>query len=98
KFPGTAVPLLIAAMRARGAKGPYKAKIAGGASMFGQLIPAGGVNMGERNVAATRKALETAGIPLLGDDTGGDHGRSVYLDVATGRVLVKSLKRGDKRL
>lgn len=98
KFPGTAVPLLLAEMKRLGARGPIQAKIAGGASMFGQLIPAGGVNMGERNVAATKKALETAGIPVVADDTGGDYGRSVYLDAATGRVLVRSLKKGERTL
>ena len=33
------------------------AKIVGGASMFGQLVSATGVNVGERNIAATREAL-----------------------------------------
>lgn len=98
KFPDTAVPLLVGEMRKLGARGPLQAKIVGGASMFGSLIAAGGINMGERNVAATRRALQAAGIALVGDDTGGDYGRSVYLDVATGRVLVRSLKRGDRTL
>ena len=71
------------------------ARIAGGASMFSQLLPAGGVNMGERNVEATRRALEKAGIPIIAQDTGGDFGRSVYFSVADGRVVVRSLKRGE---
>ena len=98
KFPGTAVPMLVAEMRRLGSRGAIQAKIVGGASMFGQLLPAGGINMGERNVVATRRVLEAAGIPVVADDTGGDYGRSVYLDVATGRVLVRSLKRGDRTL
>ena len=98
KFPNTAVPMLVDEMRRIGSRGALQAKIVGGASMFGQLLPAGGVNMGERNVVATRRALEQAGIPIVADDTGGDHGRSVYLDVATGRVLVKSLRKGDRTL
>ena len=98
KFPGTAVPMLVAEMRRQGARGALQAKIVGGASMFGALLPAGGINMGERNVAATRRALAAAGIPVVGDDTGGDYGRSVYLDVGSGRVLVRSLRRGDRTL
>ena len=98
KFPDTAVPLLVGEMRRLGARGALQAKIVGGASMFGALLPAGGTNMGERNVAATRRALQVAGIPIVADDTGGDYGRSVYLDVATGRVLVRSLRRGDRSL
>ena len=98
KFPDTAVPLLVAEMRRLGSRGPLQAKIVGGASMFGQLLPSGGINMGERNVQATRRALQAAGIPLVAEDVGGDYGRSVYLDVRTGRVLVRSLKRGDRTL
>lgn len=98
KFPDTAVPLLITEMRRLGARGALQAKLVGGASMFGALLPAGGINMGERNVLATRRALEVAGIRVVAEDTGGDYGRSVYLDVQTGRVLVRSLRRGDRTL
>ena len=95
KFPGTVVPLLVAELKRLGSRGPITARIAGGASMFSQLLPAGGVNMGERNVEATRRALEKAGIPIIAQDTGGDFGRSVYFSVADGRVVVRSLKRGE---
>lgn len=94
KFPETAVPLLLDEMQALGARGQIRAKIAGGSSMFGSLIPANGVNIGERNIVATREALAASGIPLVAEDTGGDHGRSVYLHVDEGRVLVRSIKRG----
>ena len=98
KFPGTAVPLLLEEMRKLGARGPFTAKIAGGASMFGALIPAGGINMGERNVVSARQALSEAGIPLAAQDVGGDYGRSVYFHLDDGRVLVRSLKSGDRAL
>ena len=98
KFPGTAVPLLLEEMKKLGSRGPYTAKIAGGSSMFGALIPAGGINMGERNVAASRQALADAGISLSGQDVGGDYGRSVYFHLEDGRVLIRSLKSGDRAL
>lgn len=98
KFPATAVPLLLDAMRVRGSTGAVSAKIVGGASMFASLLPFNGINIGERNVAATREALELARIPLLAHDTGGDYGRSVYLHLNDGRVFVRSLKMGDRVL
>ena len=98
KFPGTAVPLLLEEMKKLGARGPYTAKIAGGSSMFGALLPAGGINMGERNVLSARQALSEAGIPLAAQDVGGDYGRSVYFHLDDGRMLVRSLKSGDRAL
>jgi chemotaxis protein CheD len=98
KFPTTAVPLLVEEMRKLGSRGPYVAKLIGGSSMFGALLPAGGINMGERNVISSRLALDTAGIRLAGEDVGGDYGRSVYFHAVDGRVLVRSLKTGDREL
>jgi chemotaxis protein CheD len=95
KFASTAVPLLLEEMRALGARGPVTAKLVGGASMFAQLLPSSGINMGERNVEAARQALAEARIPIAAQDTGGEHGRSVYLHVADGRVDVRSIRKGD---
>lgn len=98
KFAETAVPLLLAEMRKLGANGNVEAKIVGGASMFGSLLPSGGVNMGERNVIATREVLAAHSIPITGEDVGGDFGRSVYFDLKDGRVRVRSLKKGESVL
>ena len=98
KFPSTAVPLLVEEMRRRGASAGITAKIAGGASMFASLIPAGGINMGERNAMATRQALEDAGVPLIAEDIGGEHGRSVYFHLRDGRLEIRSLKIGNSVL
>ena len=96
KFAGTAVPLLIERMKELGARGgSLCAKIAGGASMFTSLLPAGGLQIGERNLIATRAALAGARIPILGEDVGGSHGRSVYFHVSTGEVVVKSVVKGN---
>ena len=95
KFPSTAVPLLCERMQALGARtGRMRAKIVGGASMFTSLLSATGLQIGERNVVATRAALEHAGIPIVGQEVGGDYGRSVYFDVHDGSVTIKSLRAG----
>ena len=98
KFPSGAVPLLLAEMRGLGSQGSVAARLVGGASMFASLLPTGGVNIGERNVAASRAALAAAGVPLLGEDVGGDYGRSVYFHLTDGRVEVHSLKAGRRVL
>ncbi len=100
KFPETIVPLMLDEMRQLGSAPDARisAKIVGGASMFGQLVSGTGINVGERNVAATRDVLASANIPLLAEDTGLDYGRSVYFHLDDGRVEVRSLKKGDRVL
>ena len=98
KFPETIVPVMLEEMRRLGSSpsAAISAKIVGGASMFGQLSAGSGINIGERNVAATRDVLAAANIPLLAEDTGLDYGRSVYFHLDDGRVEVRSLRKGDR--
>ena len=99
KFPTTAVPLLLSEMQQLGAKRERViAKIVGGASMFGNLMPSGGINIGERNVTAVREVLALSNVPITAEDTGSDYGRSVYLFLADGRVEVRSLRKGSRVL
>lgn len=95
KFPQTAVPRLLEMMAARGAS-PRRivARIAGGASMFANLAPVGTIQMGERNVVATRQVLNQLGLPLVAEDVGADYGRTVRLFVDAGRVEVSSVAHG----
>ena len=97
KFASTAVPLLLEEMAALGATGPYVAKLIGGAGLFGQLLATGG-NVGKRNVEASRAALGHARVALAAEDVGGDEGRSVSFDVATGKVRVRSVRGGERVL
>ena len=92
KFPETAVPLLIERLKGLGAD-PRRlvAKLAGGASMFGQLVTPGTIQMGERNLLASRSALRDAAIPILRESVGGERGRSVRFHVKDGRVEIRSV-------
>ena len=96
RFAATAVPELLRRLEDEGAQRPaVRAKIAGGASMFAGLSPNGVAAMGRRNVDAVRLALERLAIPLLGEDIGGNWGRTVYFDVGTGRLTVTNVLRDD---
>jgi chemotaxis protein CheD len=95
KFPETAVPFLLDRMREAGAvPRRVRARLAGGASMFASLSSPAVAAVGERNLVATREALERAGIPLVGEDTGKDYGRSVYAYLDSGRMEVRSYAHG----
>lgn len=95
KFPQTAIPLLLEEMTGIGARASrITARLAGGASMFTNLQPAGTVQMGERNLVATRAALGHHNIPLVGSAVGGDYGRTIRLFVDDGRIEVSTVRRG----
>ena len=96
KFAATAVPLMVEELAAMGGRaGRLEARLVGGASMFTTLMVPGSLNMGERNVRAAREALRQAGIPILGEEVGGDYGRSVRFTVGEGRTVVSSVGRPD---
>lgn len=99
RFPETAVPYLVGELAALGAAPErLRARLVGGASMFASLSAPGVAQMGERNVQASRQALKAARIPLVAEDTGKDYGRSVYFDVAAGRVEIRSVQHGTREL
>lgn len=91
RYAATAPAVLLEQLEAAGAdRAAIRARLVGGASMFMALSPPGSVQVGERNIVAAREALRGAGLPLVGEATGGGHGRNVALDLSTGRVLVTS--------
>jgi chemotaxis protein CheD len=99
KFPQTAVPRLLELMAADGAQ-PRRitARLAGGASMFAALVPPGSIQMGERNLVASREVLNTHQVPLVGEAVGGDFGRTVRFRVCDGRVQISTVSHGIQQL
>ena len=97
RYASSAVPLLLEEMQALGASGPFSASLVGGAALFGPLLAFGG-SVGARNVVAARAALAAARVPVLGEDVGGESGRTVSFDVSTGSVKVKSVRGGERDL
>jgi chemotaxis protein CheD len=66
--------------------------------MFANLVPAGSMQMGDRNVIASREVLQQLAIPIVGEAVGGQEGRSVWFHVAEGRLLVRSVGHGVQTL
>ena len=99
KFPQTAVPRLLELMAQQGASSRrITARLAGGASMFAALAAPGTIQMGERNLVASRQSLRQHGVALVGEATGGDYGRTVKMWVADGRVEISSVWHGTQTL
>jgi chemotaxis protein CheD len=98
KFASTALPVMLRRMRELGAGSDVQARLVGGANMFPALLSPGTVSLGARNIAAARAACAQHGIAVVAEDVGGGHGRSAYLDVGQGTLLVRSMRAGDVTL
>jgi chemotaxis protein CheD len=93
RYVPTALPLLVERVVASGGqRSRLRARLAGGAVMFPALLTSGMSGLGPRNTEAARALLEELKIPVLGEDVGGHHGRSVYLHLSDGRLIVKSAR------
>jgi chemotaxis protein CheD len=93
KFGDTAVPAMLDALTKAGAQRfRLQCKIAGGAAVL--AIGGGGSlpKIGERNIEAVKTALAKANIRILGEQTGGNMGRTVRLEPSSGRVLVRTVR------
>ena len=96
QFADTAIATLLGGLEQLGSRPQdLVAKIAGGASMFASYTDSS-TGIGAQNIQGTKHLLARAGIPLVGWDVAGHHGRSVEFHLATGRVTVKALGLKDR--
>ncbi len=100
KFADTGIKKLYDDMIKAGAnKSRIVAKIAGGAKMFAlKNAASSSINIGERNVAASKAMLQELRIPLLAEDTGLNYGRTVILDSNTGDYIIRSVGKDTKTI
>jgi chemotaxis protein CheD len=89
KFIDSGLDAFLKAVEARGAAMNRSIlKAAGAAAM---LTVGGGLAIGKRNADAIHTALAERGLALTAASLGGTAGRTVQLEVADGRFLIKSL-------
>ena len=89
KYADTAIPELLRQMQLLSRGEPLRpvAKLAGGANMFnsyGSLA-----TIGEQNITAVERQLEERRIPVVARHVGGEQGRRMLLDSASGLVTVE---------
>lgn len=99
KYADLGIPLMLKELLELGAgRGRITAKLVGGAQMFSGLDKKQLFNIGERNVQASRRILRELNISVAGEDVGGSRGRTMYLDLQSGQVLIKTLGKDIKVL
>ena len=95
KFADTAIPLMIRKMEEIGAQRGFTiAKIAGGADMFD--LPSNApfeLDIGRQNVEAVKHCLQKYGITIVAEEVLGNIPRTMELDLATGKVTLKTSQR-----
>ena len=97
KFADTAIVDLLEMMIKAGAKKRnVVAKLAGGAQMFSFARTNDIMKIGARNAVASREILTRLGIPIAAEDTGGSYGRTIELDTANGKLLIKTIGHGNQ--
>jgi len=99
KFADTGIPLMLNEIIALGAvRSRVVAKIAGGSQMFKFANATDIMRVGERNAQAVKVALKDLNIRIIADDTGGNYGRTVELQLETGVYRIKTIDKGEKEI
>jgi chemotaxis protein CheD len=97
KFVDSAIRLMIGDLLAQGAaRERLLVKLVGGANMFEPLHQQPEDGIGARNIRAARETLQALELSAHGEDIGGNFGRTVEFDLASGEVKVRSVRRDDK--
>jgi len=97
KFADLAVPFLVEELLKKHAqRDRLKAKYAGGAQMFANVVSGGAdfLAVGVRNAAETLAFLNKFKIRIVASDTGGNKGRTVEFNTETWMLSVKVLGKG----
>jgi chemotaxis protein CheD len=91
KFADTAVPLLFQTLSHAGIfKSNVWVKMVGGAEMFPPTEDYSD-SIGQKNATAVEAAVKKLGIPILAQEVGGSTGRSLELNLETGKIAVTVL-------
>ncbi|WP_048056190.1 chemotaxis protein CheD [Pyrococcus sp. ST04] len=94
KYVDTGLQLLLRDLLKLGAsKIRLEAKLFGGAHMF-ENVKSQDLMIGKRNVEVAKRELKKLGIRLVAEDTGGKGGRTIYLDLSTGKVRMRKVSGG----
>jgi chemotaxis protein CheD len=97
KFADTAIDKLIKDMCVLGAKKEsIVAKIAGGSQMFAFNDLPDSMRIGTKNIIYTKDKLKQLNIPVIGEDTGGNHGRTIKFYSDDGKLLIETIGHGTK--
>lgn len=95
KYADTAVKELVQRLIESGARQhALKAKLAGGAQMFQFANSNDLMRIGPRNVEAVKKELARLKISIMGEDVGGNAGRTIEFNPKTCMLSIRTVNKG----
>lgn len=96
KFADTALELMLKDLEGMGvSKRSLEAKIAGGAQMFSFSSSDQLNSIGYRNALAVKDILKSHGVKIIAEDTGGNKGRTIEIDLDSGKLRIKTIGQGE---
>ncbi|WP_454190592.1 chemotaxis protein CheD [Paenibacillus sp. Marseille-Q7038] len=99
KYADTAIVEMVEKMMGAGASSSRLiAKMAGGSQMFQFAGTGDTLRIGPRNTEVCKQMIRELRIPLLAEDCGGSHGRTIEIDRDTGILTIRSVQMGVKEL
>ena len=97
KFGNIAIPRLLETMENIGClRRNIEAKIFGGANIH--VANSEAQMIGHKNVMIAKETLRSLGIPIKAEDTGGNYGRTVQIDLESGIYRIKTINKGEKEI
>lgn len=97
KFADSGVDLLVKDLEKMGVSmRNVEAKVAGGAQMFTFSSSNEMNSIGYRNAESVLHELKKRGIKVIAEETGGNSGRTIELDLETGDLKIKTMGSGEK--
>lgn len=97
KYADTAIDILVQMLINKGVrKSQMEAKLAGGAQMFQINTKNDIIRIGKRNVEAVLQKLAEHNIPVISSDVGGNFGRTIEFDPATGLLKIRTISKGEQ--
>ena len=98
QYAETAIAALLEGLQSKGAiRQDIVAKVVGGARMSSCYEDVN-TGIGQQNIMRVKRLLRRERIPLIGEDVGGHHGRSVEFYLDSGRVIVRAIGEEDREI
>lgn len=99
KFADVAITAMLEELTALGVRTrDIEAKIAGGAQMFSFTASDEKKSVGYRNIVFVKEFLKEKDVKIVAEDTGGNVGRTIEIDLSTGVLGVKTIGKGEAKL